>query len=118
VTPIAAESILLGQLGEIKAGQEIPSSYPGTMGDEVKTDFKRLKALGLIADEKPMAKAEPEGKPEPKAEATTPDSKTNADSDDGDELPAGVKDLGSGWYEVDGEKIRGRDAAIAAAKKG
>lgn len=104
--PIAAESILCGQLGEIKAGQEIPSSYPGTMGDEVKTDFKRLKALGLIADEKVVDK--------PATTApTTPPSTAPAK----DELPDGVVDTGGGWYEVNGEKIRGRDAAIAAAAK-
>lgn len=106
--PIAAESILLGQLGEIKAGQEIPSTYPGTMGDEVKTDFKRLKALGLIADEKASnpVPVETPAAPEP----TTPVT-------DDDDLPEGVVAAGGGWYEVDGRRVRGRDAAIAAAQK-
>jgi hypothetical protein len=38
-----------------------------------------------------------------------------ATDDAGGELPDGVVDSGSGWYEVSGKKIRGRDAAIAEA---
>lgn len=36
-------------------------------------------------------------------------------SDEDGELPDGVVDLGGGWYTVNGETIRGRDAAVAAA---
>lgn len=32
-----------------------------------------------------------------------------------DELPAGVAHVGAGWYEVDGVKVRGRDAAVKRA---
>lgn len=112
--PLAADTILLGQLGEIHAGQEIPASYPGTLGDEVKTDFKRLKSLGLVADEKAHVTAPPKGPPSTSVASAPPATRAPRPPLE-DELPDGVKDLGSGWYEVNGEKVRGRDAAVAQA---
>lgn len=32
--------------------------------------------------------------------------------------PAEIKELGGGWYEVNGQKIQGREAAEEAAKSG
>lgn len=43
------------------------------------------------------------------------DAEDDTDEDDA-ELPPRVTHLGSGWYDVDGEKVRGRDAAVERAR--
>lgn len=74
-------------------------------GDEIETseDHARyLTAQGL---------AERVGKAT-STQATGPSSVTPAPE------PAEVKSLGGGWYEVRGEKVQGREAALEAARKG
>ncbi len=49
---VAAGDISLGHHGLIRTGQTIPESYIDSVGAEIKTDFKRLEALGLVEVEK------------------------------------------------------------------
>lgn len=77
--PVANDTILLGQHGEIHAGQPVPASYVDTKGDECHTDFDRLSELGLLRDDPaPTAKRGP-GRPrkngiEPPTPAREPES--------------------------------------------
>ena len=58
----AADTILLGNHGEIAAGEDIPDSYVDTLGEEHKTDFKRLEELGLVEKSKPKASSHSKSK--------------------------------------------------------
>jgi hypothetical protein len=45
----ALDTVLLGRLGEIHAGEEIPDTYPGADGEDHPTDFARLEESGYVA---------------------------------------------------------------------
>lgn len=45
---VALDNIILGRLGEIEAGEEIPDTYPGPDGKDHPTDFARLEELGYV----------------------------------------------------------------------
>lgn len=94
-----------------------------SVGDRDESD--RPHTLGQPAEEAASISVQDRGEPDdPDNEHEEPldlteqdaDSDGGSDADDGDgDLPDGVTDLGGGWYEVDGVKIRGRDAAVEAA---
>jgi hypothetical protein len=57
VTRVAKDTLILGRLGEIHAGQEIPAKYTDPEGNEQPTDFARLEELGLVEKKPSHAKA-------------------------------------------------------------
>lgn len=83
----ALDTLLLGILGEIHAGETVPETYKDLLGAEHKTDFKRLEDLGYVEPVKrpapapdPVVEAENEAKvaAQPTPPAEPPEHKAKA----------------------------------------